>query len=107
MSRSGLLYIGIQGHVLGLDRASGAEVWRCRLKGFDFVNVVFEDGELYATTQGELFRLDPATGEIRWQNGLKGLGRGLVAIAGAGDPQAVLSSRKQSLDAEAAAAATT
>jgi hypothetical protein len=53
-----------------------SEIWRSELKGIDFVNVVFQDGDLYATTKGELFRLDPATGKILWQNPLKGLGWG-------------------------------
>jgi outer membrane protein assembly factor BamB len=105
MSTSGLLYIGIQGHVLALDRATGAEVWRSRLKGSDFVNVVLQDGELYATTQGELFSLDPATGQVRWQNPLKGLGRGLVTIAAPATQQMTLGREKRRQDEQAAGAA--
>ncbi len=108
MSRIDPLYIGIQGHVLALDRTTGEEIWRCRLKGSDFVNVVLQDGELYATAAGELFKLDPAMGEIRWQNPLKGLGRGLISIAAAANQEIVLSRekrRQEEADAASAGAA--
>jgi hypothetical protein len=49
MSRTGMLFIGIAGNVLAVDRATGQELWRVRRKGFDFVNVVLEDGDLIST----------------------------------------------------------
>jgi outer membrane protein assembly factor BamB len=79
-----MLFIGVNGTVLAIDRATGQEVWRTKLKGGDFVNVVLDEGELYATTKGELFSLDPATGTIRWQNELKGLGLGIITAGAAG-----------------------
>lgn len=91
--------------MLALDRATGAEVWRTKLKG-DFVNVVLDQGELYATTQGEVFRLDPASGQVVWNNTLKGLGLGLVTVATAASPQ-TLPQEKRNRDAAANAAATT
>ena len=33
-----LLFIGIAGNVVALDRTTGTEVWRSELKGNDFVN---------------------------------------------------------------------
>jgi len=33
------LIIGIKGNVLSLDRSTGQELWRTRLKAGDFVNV--------------------------------------------------------------------
>ncbi|SPF47544.1 Pyrrolo-quinoline quinone [Candidatus Sulfopaludibacter sp. SbA4] len=103
MSQTGRLFIGIKGTAVALDRASGQEVWRTRLKG-DFVNVVLDNGDLYAAAHGELYCLDPATGQIRWRNELKGLGRGLISIASAGQQTILLQKKKQ--DDEAAAAAT-
>jgi outer membrane protein assembly factor BamB len=103
MARSNLLYIGIKGTVLALDRATGREVWRTPLKGSDFVNVALVDGELYATSRGELFCLDTATGKIRWNNPLTGLGWGLVSMASA-DGQAVLLQEKRRQEQAAAAA---
>jgi hypothetical protein len=39
MAQSSLIYIGIAGTVVALDRATRTEVWRSDLKGNDFVNV--------------------------------------------------------------------
>ena len=105
MAQTSMVFIGIAGTVVALDRSTGTEIWRCELKGSDFVNVATQDGDLYATTKGELFSLDPATGNIRWQNPLKGLGRGLITIATAGSQQAVVMREKQQRDEQAAAAA--
>ena len=77
-----LMYIGIKGTVLAVDRRTGAEQWRTHLKGSDFVNVVLDADALFATARGELFCLDPATGQIRWNNPLTGMGWGLVTTAG-------------------------
>jgi hypothetical protein len=105
MAKSSLLFIGIKGTVLALDRATGRQVWITKLKGGDFVNVAMEDGDLYATNKGEIFCLDPATGQIRWRNPLKGFGWGLISIASAGSGQAVLIRAKQAEDEAAAAGA--
>ena len=99
-----LVYIGICGDVLALDRATGVEVWKRTLKGADFVNVACVDGDLFATTKGELFCLDAVTGAIRWHNKLPGLGRGLVTIAAPGGQQAVLMREKRQREEAAAAA---
>ena len=107
MAASNLIFLGIKGTVVALDRATGTEVWSSALKGTDFVNVVLTGGDLLATTHGEIFCLDQATGHVRWRNPLKGLGWGLVTIAaeglGAGQASALF---KQRRDQEAAAAAT-
>jgi hypothetical protein len=106
MAQQTLVYIGISGNVLALDKSTGQEVWRTALKGRDFVNVAWQDGNLYATAKGELFCLDPGTGHIRWQNPLKGLGTGLITIAGSDGQQTVVMREKQQRD-EASSAATT
>ncbi len=105
MLTKNVIYIGIRGSVLALDRATGQTMWQANLIGSDFVNVVLDNGELYASTKGEVFRLDPANGEIRWQNKLPGLGRGLITFAGAEGQQALPIREKQRRDEEAAAAA--
>ena len=105
MAPSNLIFIGIAGTVVALDRTTGSEVWRSELDG-DFVNVALLDGDLYATSNGELFCLHPATGDIRWQNPLKGLGRGYITIAASGSQQAIVMRDKKRRDDDAAAAAT-
>ena len=80
-ANDGMVFIGMKGTVLGLDRATGREIWRTPVKGRDFVNLVLDDGVLYATARGEVFCLDPATGRVCWRNPLRGMGWGLVSIA--------------------------
>ena len=84
MSGSRSIYLGVQGSVIAVDRATGRKLWAAKLKGSDFVNVVLDDKNLYAATRGEIFCLDPGTGKIRWHNPLKGYGWGLLSIAGEG-----------------------
>ena len=103
MVRTSLIYIGIAGKVIALNRSTGQEVWRTALKEFDFVNVVLLDGAVYATAKGELFCLDPATGSVMWQNPLKGLGRGLVTIAASDGQQGTVMREKQQRDETQAA----
>ena len=59
MELSELMFIGIAGSIVALNRATGAQVWTTQLKGRDFVNVVLHEGRLLATTYGEVFCLEP------------------------------------------------
>ena len=108
MKTSDLVFIGIKGSVVALDRATGQRVWATHLKGMDFVNVVLDDGAVVASCCGEIFYLDALTGNGRWHNPLKGFGRGLATIATEAHPgtgnEPVLT-EKHRRDAAAAAAA--
>ena len=95
------IFIGGRGTVLAIDRTSGQEVWRSRLKGRDFVNVVLNGGDLYAATRGELYCLDVAAGNVRWHVPLKGLGGGLVTIAGNQQTVALRARRQKQQAADA------
>lgn len=81
-----VIYAGISRTVLALDRSSGIELWRARLKGSDFVGVTLDGDRILAATKGEIYCLDSATGQIVWKNNLKGLGTGLVTVASAASP---------------------
>lgn len=110
MKLSELIFIGIAGSVVALDRKTGEQVWATRLKGRDFVNVVLHEGRLLATTYGEAFCLDPLTGEGLWHNTLKGFGRGLAGMAMVGmlaNPSATALAEQQRRDEQAAAAGAT
>jgi putative pyrroloquinoline-quinone binding quinoprotein len=102
-AQTNLVFGGIKGKVVALDRSTGTEVWRTDLKGSDFVNLVLDNGDLFATTKGRLYRLDPDTGNVLWCNELPGLGWGIVTLAGAS--QVAASAEKRRRDAQAAAAA--
>jgi len=81
MKTSELVFVGIKGSVVALDRATGHQVWAAALKRYDFVNVVQQNGAILAACHGEVFCLDPLSGKIRWHNPLKGFGTGLATIA--------------------------
>src|ERR1700722_16371567 len=103
-----VIYVGIKGTLLALDRGTGAAVWKTALKGGDFVNVVLDGNDLFATTKGEVFCLDPANGQIRWNNPMKGSGFGLITIATAGATStAALAEYVRRAEAAAAAATST
>ena len=76
----GTLYIGIGGHVVAIDPASGEELWRTKLKTMCNVTVTVRPGAVFGGASGELFCLDPSTGAIRWHNQLPRLGVGLVTF---------------------------
>ncbi len=108
MKTSDLVFIGIKGSVVALNRATGQQVWATHLKGCDFVNVVLEDRAILASCCGEIFCLEPLTGNALWHNRLKGFGTGLATIAtehNPGDGSAPVSVEKYGCDAAASAAA--
>jgi PQQ-like domain len=76
-----LLFVGIKDVVVALRHVDGAEVWRTKLKGGDFVTVLWDGEGLFAANHGEVFRLDPVSGTILWRNPLKGLRTGVVSLA--------------------------
>lgn len=104
MANSNLVFIGIKGTVLALDRETGREVWKTLLKGSTFVNVVLDDDALIATTKGVVFCLDAANGNIRWKNSLPGFGWGLATIGASGpSPVAAMAQYEFQQQQEAAA----
>jgi outer membrane protein assembly factor BamB len=98
------LYIGVGGHAVAVDRATGREIWRCKLKRSSFVTVYSDAGGLYAGAGGELFCIDRATGRILWQNKLSGLGLNVITFS-ANASTGVTASAAQAAAREAAAAA--
>jgi outer membrane protein assembly factor BamB len=110
VANSSLVFVGIKGAVIALNKSNGSEVWRATLGGSDFVNLVIGDDSIYAATRGQVFRLSATSGEILWNNPLKGMGLGLVTIASnAGQDTALAEKmrRDQAATTAAATAATT
>jgi outer membrane protein assembly factor BamB len=79
--RPTLVYIGIKGHVVALNRLTGEMVWKKELKGQYYVQVSRDQEFLYATAKGELWCLNPTDGQVIWHNNLKGMGWDLASIA--------------------------
>ena len=109
-SRRSLVYVGIHGCCVALDRDTGDEVWRATL-GTDYMTVYWDGEALFVATRGEVTRLDPETGAALWHNKLKGLGRGLVSLASNRAPSAPMSAdeaaeqKRRETEVETAAAA--
>ena len=109
MAKPDLVFVGIRGSVVALDKSSGGRVWETKLKGSAFVTLLVEGGRVLAGVQGEIFCLDASTGQLLWHDGLKGFGLGLMSIAtanGSSDVSAVAAeiSRQQEADSSAVAA---
>ena len=106
MKTSDLVFVGIKGSVVALNRATGQQVWATHLKGSNFVNVAVQNGAVLASCYGEIFCLDPLTGDALWHNPLKGFGLGLATIAtehNPGDGNAPVLAEKRRRDEAAAA----
>ena len=105
MKISELVFIGIKGSTIALNRRTGEQVWATRLQSSDFVTVVVEDDKIFAATKGEIYCLDALTGEALWHNKLKGFGTVLATIATSdirSGSEAVMAEKRRR-DAEAAA----
>ena len=75
------VFLGVHGEVLALDRTTGQTVWRTKLTGGDFVNLLLDQDRIIATTKGEAYCVDAATGQLLWHNKLPGVGWGLMRAA--------------------------
>ncbi|MEP7325719.1 MAG: PQQ-binding-like beta-propeller repeat protein [Gemmatimonadota bacterium] len=93
-----LVIAGIRGHVVALDKTTGSEIWKTRLKGAGFVTVVTDGDRVYAATAGEVFCLDSSGGSVLWTNRMRGLGVGLVSLlagTASGDPGVLLEAQRR------------
>jgi outer membrane protein assembly factor BamB len=80
---SGLVFVGLAGKVLALNRDTGEVVWTWSdrenpMRGF--VSVLVDGDRLMVGVNGYLTCLDFAGSEL-WRNPLKGMGIGVTCIA--------------------------
>jgi outer membrane protein assembly factor BamB len=83
-----LIFVGLNGYALALDRDSGEIVWSNDQMKSGYVSLLLDGDRLIASTNGYMYCLDPANGNIIWHNPLRGYG--------AGAPTAVVSVRGRS-----------
>lgn len=81
MATTDLVFLGINGSVVSIEKATGRRIWAKKLKGSDYVSVLVDGNRVLAGAQGEIFCLDAATGKTLWHDALKGYGWGLMSIA--------------------------
>jgi outer membrane protein assembly factor BamB len=61
MNKPDLVFLGIRGSVIAMDRTSGARVWETKLKSGAFVSLLVDGDLVFAGANGEIFCLDAAT----------------------------------------------
>ncbi len=83
-----LVFVGLNGYAVALDRDTGDIVWSNDQLKSGFVTFLLDGDRLIVSTNGYIFCLDPLTGRILWQNTMKGYGPGT--------PTSLVSSRGQS-----------
>jgi outer membrane protein assembly factor BamB len=79
-----LLFVGIRGFVLALNRQTGDIVWQQQLKGWNTPLLAYDDSRVYATVEGEVYCLSAENGARLWNNPLKGLGTGMCVLLAPG-----------------------
>jgi outer membrane protein assembly factor BamB len=76
-----LIFVGLNGYVLALDRDTGRRVWECSELKSGPVSLLLDGDRLIASTNGYIYCLDPADGRVVWDNPLHGYGMGIAHLA--------------------------
>ncbi len=71
-----LIFVGLNGYALALDRDTGAIVWSNDKMQSGYVTLLLDGDRLIVSTNGYMYCLDPLTGDVRWHNPLSGYGFG-------------------------------
>ncbi|MGC4002153.1 MAG: subclass B3 metallo-beta-lactamase [Pirellulales bacterium] len=69
-----LIFVGLNGYAVALDRDSGEIVWSNNELKSGYVTLLLDGDRLIVSTNGYIFCLDPLTGRILWQNLMRGYG---------------------------------
>src|SRR5664279_2766952 len=75
-----LIFVGLNGYALALDRDNGEIVWSNDQMKSGYVSLLLDGDRLIVSTNGYMYCLDPLTGDIRWHNPLRGYGGAPTAI---------------------------
>lgn len=76
------VYIGIKGYAVCINKKTGDELWRTKLRSMTTLTTISHDNQyVFAYANGHLFCLDADTGKINWENTLPGLGHGHCIIS--------------------------
>jgi outer membrane protein assembly factor BamB len=81
-----LIFVGLNGYALALDRDTGQIVWSNGQMKSGYVSLLLDGDRLIVSTNGYMYCLDPLTGKILWYNPLTGYGAGapthLISVRG-------------------------
>ena len=91
MTVDDLVFVGLNGYALALNRETGELVWSNNKLKSGYVTLLLDGDRLIVSTNGYLYCLDPLTGEVLWGNPLRGYGQGvadLCSVRGRSTPAA-------------------
>src|SRR5258708_7253338 len=84
-----LVFVGLNGYAVALDREAGDIVWSNDRMRRGYVTMLLDGDRLIVSTNGHIYCLDPLTGQILWHNPMRGYGRGtptsLISVRGSSD----------------------
>ena len=83
-----LIFVGLNGYALAMNRDTGEIVWSNSQMKSGYVTLLLDGDRLIVSTNGYIYCLDPLTVQIVWNNPLRGYG--------AGAPTSLISVRGQS-----------
>jgi outer membrane protein assembly factor BamB len=69
-----LIFVGLNGYALALNRDTGEIVWSNNELNSGPVTLLLDGDRLIVSTGGYMFCLNPLTGEVLWNNPLSGYG---------------------------------
>jgi outer membrane protein assembly factor BamB len=105
MTVNELVFIGINGIVVALDRETGDEVWKWQPSTrMGFVSLVVDGDRLVVSDNGYIYCLEAMTGRQLWHNPLTGYGTGIAIVATAASSSGQPVSAAAALAAQQAAA---
>ena len=88
MSIEELIFVGLNGYAVALDRDNGEIVWSNSDMKCGYVTLLLDGDRLIVSTNGYIYCLNPLTGQIMWNNPLRGYGMGaptsLTSVRGQG-----------------------
>ena len=105
MKTDRLIFVGLNGYAVALDRDTGEVVWSNDQMHSGYVTLLLDGDRLVVSTGGYIYCLDPLTGTILWHNPMSGYGAkaptALVSARGQAAPVVL----QQAAESDAAGAA--
>jgi len=99
-----LIFVGLNGTVLAMDRQNGRAIWEWQSPkpSRGFVSLMLDGDRIMAGLGGYLYCLDAATGKLLWQNPLTGYGLGICSFVSVRGQSHAFGAAQQETDDEAA-----
>lgn len=103
-----LVFVGLNGYAVALDRDTGEIVWSNNEMMSGYVTLLLDGDRLIVSTNGYIYCLEPLTGEVLWHNPLRGYGDGaptsLLSVRGQSSQSVVQQAAAQEANSVAIAA---